>query len=114
MKELLDGEILLGFKEFLGNIEWVFLFLFVFLTWVLNIFRSPKKTAVKWYQKIPSAIKIFAFGLILSFVYMWLLSKTTKADFFEMINTITFGMVAWKFGFNKLAKKLEDKFGINS
>uniref|UniRef100_A0A6M3ITK4 Uncharacterized protein n=1 Tax=viral metagenome TaxID=1070528 RepID=A0A6M3ITK4_9ZZZZ len=116
MKEILDAEMLQGFKEFVGNIQWVFLFLFIFLTWALNLYRKRSKPATtkfgKFWVGIPTGWKVLAFGLIIAILYMWLAGMTSKESFLPMLITITFGMVAWKLGLSKIAEKLEKKLGL--
>jgi len=110
MEEATTNAMLGGFKEFLAMIEWPLFFVFIILSWVMNIPRKYRaKDKGTWYRKIPTAIWVTLLGVLLSFIYAMLTEDSTIGDYKAYFNTIIFGLAVWKFGIHRLADKLENK-----
>jgi hypothetical protein len=101
-----------GFLEVFNKANWIFVAIFVILTWLLNIGTDHPSNFkwLNWMQKISKPIRAFFFGLLLSVPFVWLYGLATKTDYAGILYGIFIGMGIWKLGPDWVFKIIIKKF----
>jgi len=111
MEDLFITQILEGFKAFLMSIDWLFMVVFMLVTWLFNAgAKHPTKAKpLNFVQKIHPALFPLLLGVIIAIGYAYLRGFKTKDEIASLLYAIIFGMVIWKLGFNKFETWVENK-----
>jgi uncharacterized membrane protein len=107
MEELFIVKFWDAVKEFMDSINWLFMLLFMIITWLVNAGANIKKLKDdKTYQ----AWFVLALGVVLSILYGYLNDITTKEGITGLLFAIIAGMVVWKLGISKFEDWIKSKW----
>ena len=104
METTLIREIADGFVEFLHYIEWIYVILFIIITWLFNDFSEARNAAkwLTWWSRIPKLLRVFILGIVLIGVFGYFLRINTREEYFILVLSMFAGMVFYKIGIKQV------------
>jgi len=104
MEELVWQNLQEGFKTLLGYIEWVYMVVFILVTWLFNSYTFSKSKAghLNVLQRIPPHVWAVIIGMLLAIFWVWGFDCNSKDCIVGLFFTLIFAMVIYKFGIGKL------------
>lgn len=115
MEELVVSKLWEGIVEWFSLIDWVFVIVFMFITWIFTDFtKVPKTHSDKiWWVKfvknldtyVPLTIRVFVLGIIVAWFYAVMNDYSTKQEINGLIYGVVAAMILYKVYLNKWMKK---------
>ena len=102
-------------KQILSYVNWVFLLIFIVVTWLINDVTDAENAALwlTWFSKIPKVIRVLVFGILQILFFAWAFKATDRLELFKLVLSLLFSMVAYKIGINKILKAISTRlFGL--
>ena len=89
-----------GIETFFASINWLFLVVFVTITWLLNEGTDSCASFkwLNWLQGIPRKWRTIISGLLMALIFAYLYDLRTKVEIAGLIYSIILGMIIWKLG----------------
>jgi len=109
--------IITGIKDgsitFLSLINWLYVVIFIVVTWLFNDLIEAKNTGTKlnWFNKIPKMLRSFIVGLVIAFIfYFTYTDENIRLNIFSLFISLISGMVIYKIGINNILAIVSEKF----
>lgn len=104
MEQNLIQEVTGGIIEFLGLIQWIYVIVFIIITWLTNDFSEAKNVAswLSWWAAIPKLLRVFILGVVLIAVFGYFWRMSTREEYFVLTLSMFAAMVFYKIGIDKL------------
>ena len=101
-----------GTFTFISLINWLFIVVFIVITWLFNDTVDAKNTATKlnWFSKIPKMLRSFLMGILIAVIFYWVFGYNTRIDIFALFCSLISGMVLYKIGIDKIFKFISEKY----
>ena len=101
-------------KDFLGYVDWLFMVVFIVITWLINgaVCDKNKFGWLDWMQKIPRLLIALGIGLILTVAFYYLFDYSGIIGIRTMLMSLLLSMVVYKIGIDKFLKWIFGKIGI--
>jgi len=95
-----------GVMDFLGYINWLFLVVFIGVSWLTNDTAEATNFAgwFSWWAKIPKIIRTLIAGVVQMGVFYWLFDYNSKAEVRDMVFALFGGLLIYKFGLDKFLR----------
>lgn len=93
-----------GTLSFIDLINWLFIIVYVVITWLFNDLSAANNTAkwLNWFNKIPKMLRSFLMGLFIAILFYWVFGYNERLDVFALFCSILMGMVIYKIGIDKI------------
>lgn len=105
MEELFISKFWDAVKEFFDSINWLFMLIFMIITWLVNASLQLKKledrTLQSWF--------VLVIGVGLAILYAYLYDIWDKPGIAGLLYGILAGMVIWKLGISKFEEFIKNK-----
>ena len=105
MEELFFTKIWEAVKLFFENIDWLFVLLFMLITWLL----LEGITSITKLNKAITTICVLVIGVILASLYAYIYDRGGKLEFANLFYSVLMGMVLYKIGIDKLLEAIKNK-----
>lgn len=120
MEQEVLNKTLIGLQDFMNqHVDFVFIIFFMLVTTVFSVFKNKQqkdKTRVEMFleKMIPKAWRVFIFGLITGWVYIWMFdggvlkdvsNPDSRKTFGDMLISVMVAMLLHKLLLDKLIKK---------
>lgn len=101
-------------KDFLQYIDWLFMIVFIIITWLTSKSASATNMAswLNWLAKVPNLLIALGIGLILTVIFYYLFDYSGKEGIRTMLMSLLFSLVVYKIGIDKFLKWLFGKIGL--
>jgi hypothetical protein len=95
-----------GVMDFLKYVNWLFLVVFIGLSWLINDTAEATNVAgwFSWWAKIPKIIRTLIAGIVQIGVFYFLFQYNSIAEVRDMVFALFAGMLIYKFGIDKFLR----------
>ena len=104
-----------GLLDFIGYLNWGFIVAFIIFSGIINMYAKAENKAgwLNWLNKIPTAIWILLFGILLAILWWWgILAVKGKQEAIGLLFSIFFAMGVYKMGVDKLINWIAQRLGF--
>lgn len=112
MEQSFIDQLWAGVQLWFANINWMFVPIFIIVTWLFNEGTDSQKTLkwLNWLQKIGRTWRVLIGGIILGIPYCWIYNLNNKEEIVGVIYAILVGMIMWKMGIDTVFEWIKKKF----
>lgn len=102
-----------SFKQLVASVNWLFVIVFMLITWLLNDTSEATNTNyLTWFSKIPKAVRALIIGVVSILVFAWVYNITAKTEIFKLLLSLIMAMAVYKFGIHKAFRFISKRLGL--
>jgi len=103
-----------GIMAFLNMLNWLYVVVFIIVSWLINDATDAdnKFYWLRWYSLVPKIIRSLISGLLLIVLFYWAFNYHTRIEVVNMIFSLLFSMVLYKFGIDRILRFISERLGL--